>query len=769
MLSAQLHAFRDFSLVRNEYPLFLPPISVESDERSAKPLAQCLDDALATFAPEADSARMLRDNLPWIEHHVRRAFSGGGSPVEAAPLLVEAGLALQDQIGLDEDNRERLQQDLDRLAAACARGWFLGYSRHAALHLFVHAVRGRTEERRRRYRQEVDQAIAGLRRLLAVERQKSGSAGLPSTGGGESSQSPYLESDALSAMLEHRSRGSIKLSPDRQARIEGALRKLEAHEDESIVVRFVESLDAQWREEANFEVVGASDPCAAAAELFEREAARMGEVFSAVRIARLEVKDLYSPAVHDSWFASFDWTAFSPDEIQLITPVVALESAERIATEGLPTLSKLLNSGKPVQVFAWVEAHKNPGSGPVANPAQAYRLELGYFGIGHRQVVVSQASAARHEHLLHGFIAALDSNRTGLHLIDTGHAAADEAPAMDPWLVASAALESRAHPYIVVNPSGGDGGTRQVSFDGNPQPEKDWPIDPVIGCERDGNGVPEELAFTFAHYCLAFPRLAEHFRLVPATCQSDDLIPLADYLDGLGEDVDREVPYIWAIDAEGAPHRLVVSRQMVLMCRDRQSYWRDLQELSGIRNLYVDLAIARVREDAQLEAAAERDRLEAEHGAEIERVRNETADQLMGQLARTLLSLDPTTLASGAPAAVVDAGATPEPESATAEPATVEGEPDVEEAAQDEELDFSEPYIDSILCTTCDDCMLINKEVFVYNDNKQAIIQNAKAATYAQLVEAAEICPARCIHPGKPLNPDEPNLDELIARAEPYN
>jgi hypothetical protein len=34
---------------------------------------------------------------------------------------------------------------------------------------------------------------------------------------------------------------------------------------------------------------------------------------------------------------------------------------------------------------------------------------------------------------------------------------------------------------------------------------------------------------------------------------------------------------------------------------------------------------------------------------------------------------------------------------------------------------------------------------------------------------AAEKCPARCIHPGKPLNPDEPNLDELIERAKPFN
>jgi len=43
------------------------------------------------------------------------------------------------------------------------------------------------------------------------------------------------------------------------------------------------------------------------------------------------------------------------------------------------------------------------------------------------------------------------------------------------------------------------------------------------------------------------------------------------------------------------------------------------------------------------------------------------------------------------------------------------------------------------------------------------------AGTFADLVAAAEICPAKCIHPGKPLDPNEPGLEELMARAEPFN
>jgi ferredoxin len=97
-----------------------------------------------------------------------------------------------------------------------------------------------------------------------------------------------------------------------------------------------------------------------------------------------------------------------------------------------------------------------------------------------------------------------------------------------------------------------------------------------------------------------------------------------------------------------------------------------------------------------------------------------------------------------------------------------EAKPDIEEADEDE-LSFDEPWLDTAMCTTCDDCMGVNKMMFAYNDDKQAFIKDASAGTFADLVAAAEICPAKCIHPGKPLNPNEAGLDELIARAEPFN
>ena len=58
--------------------------------------------------------------------------------------------------------------------------------------------------------------------------------------------------------------------------------------------------------------------------------------------------------------------------------------------------------------------------------------------------------------------------------------------------------------------------------------------------------------------------------------------------------------------------------------------------------------------------------------------------------------------------------------------------------------------------------------MFGYDAKKQAYIKDLNAGSYRQLVEAAESCQVAIIHPGKPRDPNEPGLEELLARAEPF-
>ena len=770
ILPALLNPYRDSSAIRYQYPLYLVPHGDDAETVLARPLSEHLAASIETFAPGAEQAKILRDNLPWLERYLRQRLTGP-DPVDAPSLFSAAAEALQAHLDLRESNRETLDSNLAQLQATIAEGsQYLGYGPDVPLHLFVHAVRHRLEPRRDELRRKVEKLAAALESLLRVEKSKSAEGNEPESV--SSSAGPagrLLDSDALSGMLGKRSHGSQEMSPERRSRIQRALDELRAWDDNPVLVRFAGRVVNPWfAEQPDVDVVESYEACATASELFLEDAERFGRLFAAMRIADLEADDRYDPPVHDSWFASFDWQAFSDEELQLVTRVVALESADYLATDGLPMFSHLLGSRLPVHVLSWIRAYDNPAVKPGDGPFDAYRFELANFGIGHRQAVVAQTSAARHEDLLAGFLCAIGSNRTSLHLVNRGTQTKTAKPILEPWFVASAALESRAHPFLLINPDAGDHAAKRVSFDGNPQPEADWPIETLEYRGADGEETTMELAFTFADYALLMPALHEHFRMVPTGFESDELVTVADYLEADDERLNRLVPFVWGIDEDGVIVRLVVSRALVFACRDRLNYWHSLQELAGVQNYYVEEAIERIIEEQRAALEAEREQLIKEHAEELEAVRSEAAGEAMGQLVDVLMGADLSGMVAGGGQLATMPAARPAEVEAPAETAEAEAEPEEVEEPE-EELSFDEPWLDTPACTTCDDCMGINKMMFAYNDDKQAYLVDPKAGTYEDLVRAAEICPAKCIHPGKPLNPNEPGLEELMARAAPFN
>jgi ferredoxin len=85
-----------------------------------------------------------------------------------------------------------------------------------------------------------------------------------------------------------------------------------------------------------------------------------------------------------------------------------------------------------------------------------------------------------------------------------------------------------------------------------------------------------------------------------------------------------------------------------------------------------------------------------------------------------------------------------------------------------EKREPGDPYIETERCSSCNECTNLNNRMFAYNENKQAYIKDPDAGTFKELVEAAESCQVAVIHPGKPRNPKEPGLDDLVKRAEPF-
>ena len=203
-----------------------------------------------------------------------------------------------------------------------------------------------------------------------------------------------------------------------------------------------------------------------------------------------------------------------------------------------------------------------------------------------------------------------------------------------------------------------------------------------------------------------------------------DLVPVSEFLTREPKDLTEKVPCLLMVDGDNRLQKVIVNDTLVREARRCVEAWRSLQELGGVHNSHA----------ARL----------------VEQERKVWAEQATGGRRRRGASRRLPRCRAGrarAPAAVVAA------------PAAAEAAP---------EKPSDDPYIETARCSSCNECTQINDKMFGYDANKQAFILNADAGTYRQLVEAAENCQLSIIHPGKPRNPNEPGLDELIKRAEPF-
>lgn len=778
MVPALIWPYRDPDRVRTPYPLVL-----SASTEAAGPLCRPLSAVLAESS--AGAARPLRDNLMRIERAVREHLQQTSGPVDARTAFEQACRGLASELGLRGDSADAFERGIEALVDAFVpTSQLIASSAHPEMHLMRHAAGVGGRAQRVAFGARVEWLVARLREVLRVERSKAPEA--RDAGAVQRSMGPaagrFVDPGALAEVVgEHR--GPQPMDAYRRARIERVQEALEAYLrsdwPEVCLVAEDAALVPEDMAGAGLEVEVSADAVQAASSRFDREVSARMEVFRALRLAQLELHGpagAYDPDTHRPWLDSLDWRSLDAEELLSLPTVVAVTSDAHLARSGLLTLSRLLSSGRPVRVLVQAQPGRDPaaevGLGPCMESGA--RLELGYLGIAHREAFVWQSSTAAPEHLERGMKRGFEVNRASLFVVALGPKERDKSALIGGHMHAAAAIEGRTYPLFGFDPGAGSSWARRFDLSGNPSIDDDWSTE-RLECNTDqGESTAIESAFTSADFALLEPRLARCFCVVPRSCaRHQSLTPLADYLALGSEDAASRIPFVWAVDRASAKlSRLVLSRHMAAACRDRLGFWKTLQELAGVRNEYVSRAIVEAHEEARADARKQVEELSRAHAAELATVRRDTAAQAMQRLAEALVGVDVGALSAvAATRACDDVAQQRAAASAQPEPAAVgeQDQPDQTEPEPGEDVESEEPWIEAALCTSCNDCMGINAQLFVYDENKQAQIADPRAGSYAQLVAAAEKCPARCIHPGTPLNPDEPDLEALVARAKPFN
>ncbi len=478
--------------------------------------------------------------------------------------------------------------------------------------------------------------------------------------------------------------------------------------------------------------------------VFEGHMAKMADGFKAIRKAELELAGIYDPGEHDEFFTYFNWNQFTDEEWQLCPPVVTLGGDGAMYDIGFQNLSRLMASGKPIKVIVVdTQVYSNTGGqactsgfvGQVSDMAEygkvwkgksEPRKEIGLIAMAHRNTYVMQATLANTSHMIEGFIDGLMTRRPAVFNLYTTcqpeHGVADDLGAHQ----AKLAVESRAYPIFKYNPDHGIKAREAFDLSGNPAMDQLWPTYSLKYLEY-GQERSMELPMTFADFALTEARFRKHFRKAPRSAWNENMILLSDFL--LLDEAEREgkFPYIWAVDRDQKLNRVLVAKPIVESCEERRDFWIMLRDMAGVTT-----------EQTQEENIEEKIRSE-----------------VVGQIAQGLMKLaGGQNQGNGALAQALEKAASPA---------------EVQVAEPESAGDYMAPWLETEECTSCDECIRLNGNIFAYNAENKAYIKNAKAGPYEDLVKAAEKCTAGVIHPGLPQDRTGKDIEKWIARAEKYN
>jgi pyruvate-ferredoxin/flavodoxin oxidoreductase len=556
--------------------------------------------------------------------------------------------------------------------------------------------------------------------------------------------------------------------------------------------------------------------------LFEAHMRKMTDGFVSVRRAEKLAEGAYDAAVHEPELASLTWKEFTDDEFFLCPPIISMGGDGAMLDIGFQNLSRLLASGKPIRVVVLdTQVYSNTGgqactsgfTGQVADMSAfgkaqhgktEVRKELGLLAIAHRGVFVHQSSQAAASHLIAGVLKGMHKRRPALFNIYTPcpveHGLADD------WSQQAArfALESRAFPFLTYDPDGGPSFSDCLSLEGNPAVDADWPTYTIRFLDDSDAEQTLEVPLTIADWAATEVRFKQHFSDLPRD-QWDDAVPFDEYVRMSDADREGKTAFINAVGKGRHLRRLKVSPEMSVLAEERLQYWSQLRQLAGLE--VSDAARNVVSAALESEFDAKVSALRAEYEARIAELQRVYPQQIARRLAEGLLkhgsggalsellaTLPAVASSPNGSAAIVPAAA-PSPNgngphapvaatpASTPQVAASAGQAAaatvaVAEAAtatttatavEDDEPLTLEAYIDSARCTSCNECINLNKKMFAYNSSKQAEVKDATAGTFQQLVIAAERCPVSIIHPGSPLNPKEKDLEKWVKRAERFN
>lgn len=694
--------YQDLTPLRYDFPVVLQAQGATAGTVGS--LSAVFDEALAKAGQGAQAERVRKHGLR-LEQEIRVLVAGGaGGTLSAVWDRAASRIAAPGDAAFAESLRKL------RAAVQCD-GELADCDAALARRLLRHVWESAQDTKAAEYRRKLQRLILKLSAILQADFERS-ARGVAAERLEASVGSGFADSfdfDVMSRLLA-KSQPRETMPASRRRRITELLRVLRSQR----FVAGVASADAQVN---GYPFI--FDSCGAALKAWRERLPRLVELARALVVADLEIDGQYNPERHDAVFESYGAAGLDASELAVFPDyLVCIDDAKLDAQENA-RLMEILSSGLPIKVLLQVDDLTDASAADPTGQAPGMRSrQLASLAMGLNEVYVLQSSASNLYRYRDGVLKGVTYRGPALFSVYSGANA--KAAGLPPYLMAAAAMESRAFPAFTYDPSAGANWAARFSLQGNSQVDLDWPVKGFAYEDEQHQSVSQDLAFTVVDFLAADQRYAGHLARVPRQKWNGSMIPVDESLAKERKGLPDKVPSVLMVDSENRLQKVIVAQSLIRQASRCREMWHSLQELGGVHNSHAEQLLAR-----EQKAWEERTRKEAEAVAP----------------AAPVVSQAVVRATAAAPAA---------------------------EAAPEPERNPDEPYIETERCSTCNECTQINNKMFAYNGNQQAYIADVNAGTYAQLVEAAESCQVAVIHPGKPRNSNEAGVAELLKRAEAF-
>jgi ferredoxin len=711
-----------------------------------------------------DEAKILHQNLPRLELLIRNELKEEMITYAFADCINNAFQHLK-KLDVHGEEGKIFREQADKLLQALLKleGRLIGFSVYTPFHLLNLQLKVHYKAVEK-FLAQVKKQQAALEELLLLQQ-----ANEPNTPGTTRSEFDFAQGmiafEKMNDMMP--ATASQGLSPARLQRMKECVRQLAAVQqyfsDYQVRVYVSKELSIQFNLNQlllNAKVEEVSGASILVTETCKQALTAFVSMMAAMQMAALEIKNAYNEELHDAYFASFGRMHLSDDEMQSFPLFILIETADELMHAALNDFTSMLAASLPIKILAVNKLNGKPEiPNHLASDKILMKQELAAIVVAQRAVNIYQGAAdtpiGLSKSINEGILSA---SPMVWNILFPDFSQADS---KQQYIRLNTAIESRFFPRLKYSQDAGELFGSRFDISANPQVHAHFPAYP-LEIKSAGKKETAEFSISVADYLAIQKKHTEQLEIIPAAYRTDDLMVFSKYLDQPQQELVGKIPFIWMLDDHNHLQQAAIPFTWLALCKERIDFWQFIQELGGVNSYHVKRAIEQSRAAWEKEKQNALDAMASVHAEELENIRKEEAGKAMDRLVNVLLDLDNQVYVPSIKKDILE----------KTEKSSSEGKKEIvtEPVKEEESLEVSaEVWVETFRCTSCNDCTNKLPSVFKYNADKQAYVHDATKGTFAQIVSIAENCPAKCIHPGLPHNPNESGAEELIKRAAALN